>query len=89
MRAFPPEQLTWKAVKAVGIPLQLYSHVVTVQQPFKLLISSIFSHLVTGGEPLWCDACRGRGQRTQLHRFVKARKAVEKHMQLYRNVDTV
>ena len=49
-----------KAYKAVGTPMQLYSHVVTAQQPFKLPTRLIFGHLATGGvvEPLWCDPCR-------------------------------
>ena len=42
-----------------GTPLQLYSHVVIAQQPFKLPTSLNFGHLVAGGvvELLQCDAC--------------------------------
>ena len=50
-----------KAYKALGTPLQLYGHVVTVRQEFKFLpIDTVFGHLATGGVvgPLWCDACR-------------------------------
>ena len=49
-----------KAYKALGKPLQLYGHVVTVLQTFKLPVSVVFGHLSTGGvvEPLWCDASR-------------------------------
>ena len=39
----------FKAYKALGTPLQLYGHVVTVRQPFKLPIGMIFGHLATGG----------------------------------------
>ena len=38
--------------------MQLYGHVFTVGQPFKLPTCLMFGNLATGGvvEPLWCDA---------------------------------
>ena len=56
-----PYNCTLQANKALGTPLQLYGHLVTARQPFKLPIGLIFGHyLATGGveEPLWCDSCR-------------------------------
>ena len=48
------------AYKAIKTPLQLYSRMVTAQQPFKLPTSLIFGYLATGGVvgPLQCDASR-------------------------------
>ena len=51
---------TLKAYKALGIPLQLYGHVVIARKPFKLHIGLIFGKLAIGGvvKPLRCDASR-------------------------------
>ena len=49
-----------KAYKAFITPLQLYGHVVTARQLFKLPMGLIFGHFTIGGvvEPLRSDACR-------------------------------
>ena len=49
-----------KEYKALGTPLQLYGHVVTVLHPFKLPNGLTFGYMAIGGvvESLRRDACR-------------------------------